>query len=116
MKSKDLGIVGGKDDFEIEVESRKQPKGGYMYFYMTECQRMKEAGKHIGSVKNDVLEKWNSMSDAEKEPYIAQSKMDSEEYKEWRKAHEKKIFIKLLNTSKGSTYSEGIVLILDEAI
>ncbi|KAE8712620.1 hypothetical protein F3Y22_tig00110239pilonHSYRG00108 [Hibiscus syriacus] len=89
MKSKDLGIVGGKDDFEIEAEIRKQPNGGYIYFYMTEYQRMKESGKHIGSKRNDVLEKWNSMSDAEKEPYIAQSKMDSEEYKEWRKAHEK---------------------------
>ncbi|KAE8676638.1 hypothetical protein F3Y22_tig00111582pilonHSYRG00175 [Hibiscus syriacus] len=57
---------------------------------MTKCKRMKEGGEHIGSVRNDVLEKWNSMSDAEKEPYIAQSKMDSEEYKEWRKSHENK--------------------------
>ncbi|KAE8673426.1 hypothetical protein F3Y22_tig00111783pilonHSYRG00200 [Hibiscus syriacus] len=34
MKSNDLGIVGGEDDFEIEVEGRKQPNGGYMYFYL----------------------------------------------------------------------------------
>ncbi|KAE8713395.1 hypothetical protein F3Y22_tig00110210pilonHSYRG00039 [Hibiscus syriacus] len=67
MKSKDLGIVGGEDDVEIEAEIRKQLKGGYMYFYMIECQRMKEGGEHIDS-----------------------SKMDSEEYKEWKKAHEKK--------------------------
>ncbi|KAE8696692.1 hypothetical protein F3Y22_tig00110652pilonHSYRG00111 [Hibiscus syriacus] len=90
MESMGGNIVGGADDFEIEAETRKQPKGGYMYFYMTECKRMKEGGQHIGSVRNDVLEKWNSMTDAEKEPYIAQSKMDSEEYKEWMKAHEKK--------------------------
>ncbi|KAE8697753.1 hypothetical protein F3Y22_tig00110610pilonHSYRG00254 [Hibiscus syriacus] len=112
MESMGGKIVGGADDFEIEVETRKQPKGGYMYFYMTECQRMKEGGKHIGSVRNDVLEKWNSMSDADKEPYIAQSKMDSEEYKEWRKEHEKKI----IGRSKESTYSEGIVSILDGVI
>ncbi|KAE8678387.1 hypothetical protein F3Y22_tig00111427pilonHSYRG00684 [Hibiscus syriacus] len=92
MESMGGKIVGGVDDFEIEAETRKQPKGGYTYFYMTECQMMKEDGEHIGS---------NSMSDADKEPYIAQSKMDSEEYKEWRKAHEKKIFIKLVNTCLG---------------
>ncbi|KAE8668696.1 hypothetical protein F3Y22_tig00112289pilonHSYRG00295 [Hibiscus syriacus] len=66
MESMGGNIVGGADDFEIEVETRKQPK-----------------------VRNDVLEKWNSMTDVEKEPYIAQSKIDSEEYKEWRKTHEK---------------------------
>ncbi|KAE8707339.1 hypothetical protein F3Y22_tig00110384pilonHSYRG00539 [Hibiscus syriacus] len=88
MESMGGNIVGGTDDFEIEVETRKQPKGRYMYFYMTECKRMKKVANT--SVRNDVLEKWNSMGDAEKEPYIAQSKMDSEEYKEWRKAREKK--------------------------
>ncbi|KAE8667668.1 hypothetical protein F3Y22_tig00112383pilonHSYRG00268 [Hibiscus syriacus] len=90
MESMGGKIIGGAYDFKIEVETQKQPKGGYMYFYMTECKRMKEGGEHIGSVRNDVLEKCNSMSDAEKEPYIAQSKIDSEEYKEWRKEHEKK--------------------------
>ncbi|KAE8675726.1 hypothetical protein F3Y22_tig00111648pilonHSYRG00382 [Hibiscus syriacus] len=85
MKSTDLAIVVGEDDFEIEVEIRKQPKGRYMYFYMTECQRMKEAGNHVGSVKNDVLEKWKSMTDAGKEPYVTRSKMDRQEYKAWRK-------------------------------
>ncbi|KAE8711853.1 hypothetical protein F3Y22_tig00110271pilonHSYRG00155 [Hibiscus syriacus] len=77
MKSKDRGIVGGEDDVEIEAEIEKQPKDGYMYFYMIECQRMKEDGEHISSVRNDVLEKWNLMSDSEKEPYIAKSKMDT---------------------------------------
>ncbi|KAE8704516.1 hypothetical protein F3Y22_tig00110450pilonHSYRG00530 [Hibiscus syriacus] len=48
----------------------KQPKGGYMYLYMAECKRMKEDGTHSGSVTKDVRSKWNSMSDAEKEPYI----------------------------------------------
>ncbi|KAE8717025.1 hypothetical protein F3Y22_tig00110065pilonHSYRG00140 [Hibiscus syriacus] len=80
MKSTDLAIIVGEDDFEIESESRKQPKGGYM---------MKETGNHIGSVKNDVLEKWKSITDTEKEPYLTQSKMDRQEYKAWRKAHEK---------------------------
>ncbi|KAE8721367.1 hypothetical protein F3Y22_tig00016212pilonHSYRG00226 [Hibiscus syriacus] len=68
----------------------KQPKGGYMYFYMAECKRMKEDGTHSGSVTEDVRSKWNSMSDAEKEPYITQSRNDSKEYKERMKAHEKK--------------------------
>ncbi|KAE8732415.1 hypothetical protein F3Y22_tig00002193pilonHSYRG00134 [Hibiscus syriacus] len=90
MKSTDLAIVVGEDDIEIEAESLKQPNGGYMYFYMTECQRLKEAGNHIGLVKNDVLEKWKSMTDAEKELYVTRSKMDRQEYKAWRKAHEKK--------------------------
>ncbi|KAE8682977.1 hypothetical protein F3Y22_tig00111221pilonHSYRG00017 [Hibiscus syriacus] len=63
----------------------KQPKGGYMYFYMTECKRMKEDGTH-----SDVRSKWNSMSDAQKESYTTQSRNDSKEYKERRKAHEKK--------------------------
>ena len=38
------------------------------------------------------------MSDAEKEPYITQSRNDSKEYKERRKVHENKVFIKLVNT------------------
>ncbi|KAE8683392.1 hypothetical protein F3Y22_tig00111208pilonHSYRG00112 [Hibiscus syriacus] len=63
----------------------KQPKGGYMYFYMDECKRMKEDGTH-----SDVRSKWNSMSDAQKEPYITLSRNDSKEYKERRKEHEKK--------------------------
>ncbi|KAE8673198.1 hypothetical protein F3Y22_tig00111806pilonHSYRG00003 [Hibiscus syriacus] len=75
MKLMDLGIVAREDDIEMESESinnevnRKQPLGGYMYFYMTEIQRMKEAGNYnIGSVKHEVLEMWKSMTDAEKEP------------------------------------------------
>ncbi|KAE8667085.1 DENN domain-containing protein isoform 2 [Hibiscus syriacus] len=83
-------IVGGADDFEIEAETRKQPKSGYMYFYMAECKRVKEYGTQSGSVTKDVRSKWNSMSDAEKEPYITQSMNDSKEYKERRKAHENK--------------------------
>ncbi|KAE8710921.1 hypothetical protein F3Y22_tig00110318pilonHSYRG00085 [Hibiscus syriacus] len=50
MESMGGKIVGGANDFEIEVETRKQPKGGYMYFYMTECKRMKEGGEHISSI------------------------------------------------------------------
>ncbi|KAE8689107.1 hypothetical protein F3Y22_tig00110943pilonHSYRG00039 [Hibiscus syriacus] len=75
MKSMDLAIVVREDDIEMESESinkevnRKQPLGGYMHFYMTKCQRMKEAGNHnIDLVKYEVLEKWKSMSDTEKEP------------------------------------------------
>ncbi|KAE8673472.1 hypothetical protein F3Y22_tig00111783pilonHSYRG00432 [Hibiscus syriacus] len=70
MKSTDLAIVVREDDIEMESESinnevnQKQPLGGYMYFYMTECQRIKEAGE------NEALEKWKLMSDAEKEPLI----------------------------------------------
>ncbi|KAE8668429.1 hypothetical protein F3Y22_tig00112339pilonHSYRG00113 [Hibiscus syriacus] len=90
MESMGWKIVGGADDFEIEAETRKQPKGGYMYFYMAECKRMKEDGTQSGSVTKDVRSKWNSMSDAEKEPYITQSRNDSKEYKERRKAHENK--------------------------
>ncbi|KAE8688937.1 hypothetical protein F3Y22_tig00110946pilonHSYRG00026 [Hibiscus syriacus] len=90
MESMGWKIVGGADDFEIEAETRKQPKGGYMYFYMAECKRMKEDGTQSGSVTKDVRSKWNSMSDAEKEPYITQSMNDSKEYKERRKAHENK--------------------------
>ncbi|KAE8736358.1 hypothetical protein F3Y22_tig00000002pilonHSYRG00104 [Hibiscus syriacus] len=90
MESMGWKIVGGADDFEIEAETRKQPKGGYMYFYMAECKRMKGDGTQSGSVKKDVRSKWNSMSDAEKEPYITQSRNDSKEYKERRKAHENK--------------------------
>ncbi|KAE8676667.1 hypothetical protein F3Y22_tig00111582pilonHSYRG00468 [Hibiscus syriacus] len=123
MKSKDLGIIGGEYDFEIEAEGRKQPKGGYIYFYMIECQKMKEGGKHIGSVRNDVLEKWNSMSDAENEPFIVQSKKDSEEYKEWRKAHEKKarvllylVEIFLCPTGDTSTNKDNIKLLCDEGL
>ncbi|KAE8722799.1 hypothetical protein F3Y22_tig00013622pilonHSYRG00003 [Hibiscus syriacus] len=108
MKSKDLGIVGGEDDFEIEAEGRKQPNGGYMYLHMTECQKMKECGKHIGSVRNDVLEKWNSTSDAEKEPFIAQSKKDSKEYKEWRKAHEKKEVSTMCNIKRVNSLIEHL--------
>ncbi|KAE8656576.1 hypothetical protein F3Y22_tig00116999pilonHSYRG00018 [Hibiscus syriacus] len=67
MESMGWKIVGGADDFEIEVETRKQPKGGYMYFYMAECKRMKEDGTQSGSSRND-----------------------SKEYKERRKAHENK--------------------------
>ncbi|KAE8668831.1 hypothetical protein F3Y22_tig00112285pilonHSYRG00446 [Hibiscus syriacus] len=90
MESMGWKIIGGADDFEIEAETRKQPKGGYMYFYMAECKRMKEDGTQSGSVTKDVRSKWNSMSDAEKEPYITQSRNDSKEYKERRKAHENK--------------------------
>ncbi|KAE8728108.1 Mitogen-activated protein kinase-like protein D5 [Hibiscus syriacus] len=57
---------------------------------MAECKRMKGDGTQSGSVKKDVRSKWNSMSDAEKEPYITQSRNDSKEYKERRKAHENK--------------------------
>ncbi|KAE8675289.1 Detected protein of unknown function [Hibiscus syriacus] len=67
MESMGWKIVGGADDFEIEAETRKQPKG-----------------------EKDVRSKWNSMSDAEKEPYITQSRNDSKEYKERRKAPENK--------------------------
>ncbi|KAE8667071.1 hypothetical protein F3Y22_tig00112453pilonHSYRG00053 [Hibiscus syriacus] len=73
MKSMGGKIVGGADDFEIEAETRKQPKGGYI---MVECKRMKEDGTQSGSVTKDVRSKWNSMSDAEKEPYIIQSRND----------------------------------------
>ncbi|KAE8699382.1 hypothetical protein F3Y22_tig00110579pilonHSYRG00040 [Hibiscus syriacus] len=90
MESMGWKIVGGADDFEIEAETRKQPKGGYMYFYMAECKRMNEDGTQSGSVTKDVRSKWNSMSDAENEPYITQSRNDSKEYKERRKAHENK--------------------------
>ncbi|KAE8696746.1 tRNA wybutosine-synthesizing protein 2/3/4-like isoform X2 [Hibiscus syriacus] len=90
MESMGWKIIGGADDFEIEAETRKQPKGGYMYFYMAECKRIKEDGTQSGSVTKDVRSKWNSMSDAEKEPYITQSRNDSKEYKERRKAHENK--------------------------
>ncbi|KAE8717129.1 hypothetical protein F3Y22_tig00110059pilonHSYRG00125 [Hibiscus syriacus] len=114
MESMGWKIVGGADDFEIEAETRKQPKGGYMYFYMAECKRMKGDGTQSGSVKKDVRSKWNSMSDAEKEPYITQSRNDSKEYKERRKALEIRFWI--IDRSKGSTYSEGIVSILDGTI
>ncbi|KAE8674704.1 hypothetical protein F3Y22_tig00111721pilonHSYRG00077 [Hibiscus syriacus] len=57
---------------------------------MAECKRMKEDGTQSGSVTKDVRSKWHSMSDAEKEPYITQSRNDIKEYKERRKAHENK--------------------------
>ncbi|KAE8718594.1 hypothetical protein F3Y22_tig00110009pilonHSYRG00070 [Hibiscus syriacus] len=57
---------------------------------MAECKRMKEDGTQSGLVTKDVKSKWNSMSDAKKEPYITQSRNDSKEYKERRKAHENK--------------------------
>ncbi|KAE8712792.1 hypothetical protein F3Y22_tig00110226pilonHSYRG00085 [Hibiscus syriacus] len=90
MESMGWKIVGGAYDFEIEAETRKQPKYGYMYFYMAKYKRMKEDGTQSGSVTKDVRSKWNSMSNAEKEPYITQSRNDSKEYKERRKAHENK--------------------------
>ncbi|KAE8673193.1 Detected protein of unknown function [Hibiscus syriacus] len=87
MESMGGKIVGSADEFEIEAETRKQPKGGYI---MAECKSMKEDGTQSGSVTKDVRSKWNSMSDAEKEPYITQSRNDSKEYKERRKSHENK--------------------------
>ncbi|KAE8729609.1 hypothetical protein F3Y22_tig00003507pilonHSYRG00165 [Hibiscus syriacus] len=91
-----LAIVVCEDDIEMESENinnkvnRKQPLGGYMYYYKTECQRMKEAGNYNIGSKHEVLEKWKSMSDAEKEPYVTRSKKDRQQYKAWRKEHEKK--------------------------
>ncbi|KAE8687046.1 hypothetical protein F3Y22_tig00111025pilonHSYRG00033 [Hibiscus syriacus] len=74
---------------------------------MTECKRMKEDDTQSGSVIKDVRSKWNSMSDAEKEPYITQSRNDSKEYKERRKAHE----------NKGSQrYLKGCITILEVAL
>ncbi|KAE8694066.1 hypothetical protein F3Y22_tig00110788pilonHSYRG00370 [Hibiscus syriacus] len=55
---------------------------------MDECKRMKEDDTQV---TKDVRSKWNSMSDAEKELYITQSRNDNKEYKERRKAHENKV-------------------------
>ncbi|KAE8690273.1 Scarecrow-like transcription factor PAT1 [Hibiscus syriacus] len=90
MESMGWKIVGGADDFEIEAETRSNQRVDICTSSnMAECKRMKGDGTQSGSVKKDVRSKWNSMSDAEKEPYITQSRNDSKKQRT-RKAHENK--------------------------
>ncbi|KAE8697125.1 hypothetical protein F3Y22_tig00110633pilonHSYRG00152 [Hibiscus syriacus] len=64
------------EQMTLKLRPNSKATKGYMYFYMAECKRMKGDGTQSGSVKKDVRSKWNSMSDAEKEPYITQSRND----------------------------------------